>query len=189
MSKDFPSLPDSEQTEAVETASLLELKVGDFITIKRHSGKMDSGWRIELIADGRVIVTKGTGKDAILRNVSQRDLEDWNAQGQNPKPEETSIEEEPKKSEGSQKQLISSNPEGLTDMEKWELINDPELSSFEELYEALEKIGPVRGSQEVFQPAELINRINQVIGKKLSPMYITGVYDIRKVVMRLINGE
>jgi len=73
----------------------------------------------------------------------------------------------------------------ITPEEKAEMIR--ESKSFDDLYEAIQKIGPVEGSTEVFEPDNLIDIINRVQSGELTLTYVTRTHGIRDAVERLMK--
>ena len=81
----------------------------------------------------------------------------------------------------------SENQEELSVAEKAQLIRTS--NSFSELYQAIEKIGVIRGSQETFEPDRLINIIDRVRHGKLTIDYVTQTHRIRDAVERLLENK
>lgn len=61
------------------------------------------------------------------------------------------------------------------------------VSNFSELYEALDRVCPLKGSQGVYSSDELIDIINRVREKELPIEYVTRTYGLREKVSELLN--
>jgi hypothetical protein len=79
---------------------------------------------------------------------------------------------------------------GLTpipQIEQQRMINDAQ--SFAELYQVIEQIGGLQGSQQFYQPSELKNIIERVRKGELNIYYITRTAGLRSKVEELIKLE
>lgn len=76
--------------------------------------------------------------------------------------------------------------ETLSENDKQALISNSK--SFENLYEAISKIGKIQGGQEIFLPNQLIDVIENVRNGYLESDYVTRKYGIREKVEELIRA-
>jgi hypothetical protein len=86
----------------------------------------------------------------------------------------------------SRKSSIESRVEA-SDREKERTIR--RSYNFDQLYSAIDEVGSIQGSQELFQPADLKEKIARVREGKLDITYITRTFGLRETVSRLLEPD
>lgn len=93
----------------------------------------------------------------------------------------------PAVSEGEQPEQLKESSIELQESEKEALVKAAE--SFSDLYDVIEKIGPVQGSQELFLPMRLIDIIAKVRRGEIGLGFVTNTYKIADQVEYLLGIE